>query len=247
MGTTIGPSGRAEVLGARGLDERPLTRGQWIDRILRNAIITGELTPGEKLVTERLAQRWDVSPTPLREAYGRLAADGLVELLPQRGARVAPVSDTDARDIYRVRQLLEPTALSLSLEQRDDDWAQEVTDAFEQLAAELAVPGPDLVRFEDVHRDFHQTLISRCGSPWLLRIIDLLQGHSVRYRLLSLEPRGGAEEVTREHADLVDACLRGDVDAATDHLSQHLQLTLDALYDVTDSAVSTVDRREEPV
>lgn len=227
------------------MDQRPLTRGEWVDRLLRTAIITGELAPGEKLVTERLADRWSVSPTPLREAYGRLAADGLVELLPQRGARVAEVSLEDSRDVYRVRHLLEPEALSLSLAHRDDAWEREVTDAFGHLERELTATPPDLVRFEEVHRVFHQALISRCGSPWLLRIIDLLQGHSVRYRLLSIEPRGGTDEVIKEHADLLDACLRGDTVQAIQHLTQHLELTLDALNNVKASVVPTADPREE--
>src|SRR5690606_5064419 len=66
----------------------PLTRTEWIDRQLRAAILTNELAPGEKLVTTALAERWQVSPTPLRESLKRLAAEGLVELTPHGSARV---------------------------------------------------------------------------------------------------------------------------------------------------------------
>ena len=202
-----------------------------MDRRLREAIITGEIGPGEKLITEDLAERWGVSPTPLRETYQRLAAEGLVELAPQRGARVAAMSHEDFRDVYATRLLLEPHALRLSLERRatDGDWGQHVRDAYQPLRAELEAGLPDVVAFEDAHSAFHRALIDRCGSPWLLRIIRLLHGHSTRYRLQSLAPRGGAEEVIHEHDELLAACIDGDVDLATDRLRAHLQLTIDSL------------------
>lgn len=200
---------------------------------MREAIITGEIGPGEKLVTEDLAKKWGVSPTPLRETYQRFAAEGLVDLTPQRGARVAEMSKDDFLDVYATRLLLEPHALRLSLERRDGDWEDHVRAAYAPLRAELERGLTDLVAFEDVHGAFHQALIERCGSPWLLRLIRLLQGHSTRYRLQSLDPRGGVAEVIHEHEELLSACLEGNVDLAADRLRAHLQLTIDSLESVS--------------
>ena len=68
----------------------PPTRAEWVDTQLRRAILSGEFAPGEKLRAEHLADRWGVSPTPLRETFMRLAGEGFVIIEPQRGARVAP-------------------------------------------------------------------------------------------------------------------------------------------------------------
>lgn len=214
-------------------EQPPLTRAEWVDRRLREAIITGEIAPGEKLVTEDLAQRWGVSPTPLRETYQRLAAEGLVDLTPQRGARVAEVSSHDFRDVYATRLLIEPHALRLSLQRRDGDWDKHVRSVYAPLRSELERGLTDVVAFEEAHSAFHLALIEGCGSPWLLRLIRMLQGHSTRYRLRSLTPRGGVEEVIHEHDDLLAACLDGDVELAADRLRAHLQLTIDSLESVS--------------
>ena len=78
----------------------PLTRADWVDRELRAAILAGDLQPGQKLQPGVLGKRWSVSPTPLREAFQRLAAEGLLEITPQRGTRVTPVSLEEAYGVH---------------------------------------------------------------------------------------------------------------------------------------------------
>src|SRR4051794_20094392 len=99
----------------------PATRSDWVEERLRAAILRGELEPGQRLHANDLAERWAVSATPLREAFQRLAGDGLVEVLPQRGARVSRLSVQEAANIYELRLLLEPVALRQSLDASDDD------------------------------------------------------------------------------------------------------------------------------
>ncbi len=218
---------------------------------MRAAIINGELRPGERLNTEQLAKQWDVSSTPLRETYQRLAADGLVELIPQRGARVAELTFDDAREIYEIRKLLEPYALVRSIQHADADWVAEITAALEPLRHEAERGAPDLVALEDAHRRFHDALLSCCGSDWLLRIVRLLQDHSVRFRLASIEPRGGLSEVIQEHEELLEACVERDAEVAEQRLREHLQVTIDSLAaaggDETGSAENDVDYEESRV
>ena len=78
----------------------PPTRAQWVDQRLRQAILAGALEPDERLITATLSEQFSVSPTPLREALQRLAAEGLVEITPQRGARVAALERFTADPIY---------------------------------------------------------------------------------------------------------------------------------------------------
>lgn len=197
------------------------------------------------MLSSELAERWSVSATPLREALQRLAANGFVEHTPQRGARVSEVSERDVREVYELRLLLEPMALERSLGQTDDSWRKEVDEAYGRLRAELEGGIGNMISFERVNRDFHGTLLSRCDSAWLLRIVGVLADHSLRYRALSWLPRGGAEEVLREHEKLYKACVSGDVEDAVRLASDHLRLTLESVVDPGEVHGEREDETEE--
>lgn len=216
--------------------QAPPTRSGWVDHKLRQAILSGELPPGTRIVVSTMADRWDVSPTPLREAIQRLAAEGLVDLSPHRGASVAPVSIDDMREIYELREILEPLALRRSLEHIDDRWRSEATRTFGHLESHLVHTPDDLMGLEERHAAFHGALLSRCDSVRLLRLVGTLAEHSSRYRLLSIAPRGGASEVIEEHRRLLRSSLDGDVDAAVSHLTHHLRLTVESLSSHHDSS-----------
>jgi GntR family transcriptional regulator, carbon starvation induced regulator len=208
----------------------PITRNEWVAARLREGILSGELEPGLRLKADALAQRWSVSPTPVRESLGRLAAGGLVDLEPGRGARVAGLSLKEMVEIYSIRLMLEPFALRLSLERRTPEWEADVRAAYDSLRGELEAGVPDLFRFEEIHGDLHAALIARCDSTWLMRLYRTLNDQSVRYRLLSIAPRGGPAEVLDEHERLVEACLGGgSVDDAVHTLFAHIHRTVDAV------------------
>jgi GntR family transcriptional regulator, carbon starvation induced regulator len=209
--------------------EAPLSRTEWAVGRLQEAILSGELAPGERVSSSELARRWSVSATPLREALQRLAAEGLVEYVSQRGARVSEVSLRDVREVYELRLMLEPMALERSLRRVDDGWRREVEKAYAALRDELEGGFGDLMAFEKVNRDFHGALLSRCDSGWLLRVVRMLSDHCVRYRALSRWTRGGAKEVLREHEEIHAACVAGEVERAGELLHEHLRRTRDAI------------------
>src|SRR3954466_3573933 len=95
--------------------ESPPTRTHWVDTRLRRQILSGALAPGTKLRAEHLAETLGVSPPPLREAFQRLAGEGLVVIEPQRGARVAPIDEDDALALHYLSLLLEPLAMPASM------------------------------------------------------------------------------------------------------------------------------------
>jgi GntR family transcriptional regulator, carbon starvation induced regulator len=212
---------------AATLSGAPETRADWVDRRLKEAILRGELAPGERLVAATLAERWNVSATPLREAIQRLAAEGLVETAPQRGARVAPVSVRDAEEIYELRLLLEPRALRESLERMDHTHRAEIGEAY--AAYERAVQAADVAAALDAHRDLHATLLKRCPSRWLLRITRLLAEQSQLLQLASIGAPGGHHDVVGEHRGIVDDARADRVDDAVAALTEHLQRTLDGV------------------
>ena len=110
-------------------DSAPETRSDWALRRLRSAILTGEFPPGTRLRAEDLAARWQVSPTPLREAFQRLGGARLVEVSPQRGVRVADFTLDEAADLYALRLRLEPPALRESLAASDGAHRAEIAAA----------------------------------------------------------------------------------------------------------------------
>lgn len=203
----------------------PLTRAEWTDEQLRAEILSGRIRPGDRIPVEQLAESWGVSATPIRESLRRLAGDGLVDLTPQRGARVARVDAALAHEIYAVRLLLEPVALRQSLDAAAHDpmFATDVADAFRDL-----VSAGTFVERLDRHRAFHDALVSRCPNRTLLDEIASLTDRSRLFQILSApaDPRRGH---ARNHRDLRDAAIAGDIDATIAIHTEHLASTLDAL------------------
>lgn len=211
-------------------DNAPQTRVEWVYERLKQAIVSGELPPKMRLVAAELAQRWAISPTPLREAFQRLEGLGLVELNSQRGARVAPASIAEAEEIYELRLVLDPWALRRSLEQSDATHRAEVAAAYERFV-EAASRGPfsDDPALLEAHSAFHAMLLARCPSVWLRRLTSLLADHSQRYHLLNACYSQQASELLAEHEGLRKAVLAGDIEQAVRLLTAHLQGGLHAV------------------
>src|SRR5215204_3107149 len=105
-------AGRRRVRRGDTMADGPISRIEWVEEQLRRAILNGDLKPGERLLTAQLSERFSVSPTPLREALHRFAGEGLVEFVPQRGARVTALSLEDSAELTQLRLLLEPVAVA---------------------------------------------------------------------------------------------------------------------------------------
>jgi DNA-binding GntR family transcriptional regulator len=202
----------------------PETRSDWVLRRLRSAILTGEFPPGTKLRAEALAERWQVSPTPLREAFQRLGGERLVEVSPQRGVRVADFVLEDAADLYALRLRLEPPALRQSLRRSDDAHRREIADALARLEAARSLEAGT-----EAHLAFHAALLARCPSDWTRRIAALLAEHSQRYALLGAQSYRRGKGPAAEHAALRDAALVGAPERAARLLAEHLRGTLDSV------------------
>lgn len=207
----------------------PPTRSGWVDSQLRRAILNGEFPPGERLRAEHLAERWGVSPTPLRESFMRLAGEGLVVIEPQRGARVAPLDLESAIEIYELRLLLDPVALDRSIEVGGEALVAEVERAHERLESRHGTAADYL----EAHRAFHLALVSRCPNRRLVRQVEQLLDHSQRFQAIGVHTARRGDPRT-EHRDLVDAVRSADRRSGVSVLRAHLQATLDAVRDAAD-------------
>lgn len=184
------------------------SRTEWAEERLRSSIVSGELAPGARVRVEDLAERWDVSPTPLREAVRTLAGEGLIVLRPQRGARVAEVTAAEMHDVYATRIVLEPMVVRLSLERADGAWRDALAEAWAALGDAYRRRPASPLELEPAHGAFHEAVLAASGSPSLLRICSQLATQSLRYRVLT--GAGVRAEREAEHRELARAALAGD-------------------------------------
>ncbi|MDH4168439.1 MAG: GntR family transcriptional regulator [Acidimicrobiia bacterium] len=201
----------------------PQTRSEWVDCRLREQILDARRRPGDPLVTTTIAEELGVSATPVREALRRLASEGLVELVPHGAARVAPVSVTEAIEIYELRVLVEPKALHRSVVAGDDRWRRKVADAFQRMV-DATPPGS-----HRVHAGLHDALLTACDNTWLMRTVELYTTQSRRF-LATVHDSAAIEiDMVDEHRPLVDLALAGRADAAADELAAHLGRSADRI------------------
>lgn len=187
---------------------------------IRKGILSGEYPPGSWLRLNKLTGETGTSLIPVREALRILETERLVESLPNRGARVVPISKADMDDLYTVRTLLEVEAVcrSAQLEQVERQRLDEIL-----ARVRRAVSKGDRDEVIRLNRDFHFALYRRCGSPWLLYLIEMLWNHNERYQRLSLNFRHDAADA--EHSAIVEALADGDAVTAAEALRVHLRAT----------------------
>ncbi len=206
---------------------RPPTLTEAVYGRIRSDILLGELRPGDKLKLDTLKQRYDASVNTLRETLSRLVSEGLVANEGQRGFTVIEASLADLRDITEMRNMLECQAARRSIERADLDWESRLVAAYHKLSKIEDVLDSDPRRYgellERYNREFHQALISACGSRWLLTFHGIMYDQSLRYRMLAFQVRSfPREQSRREHRDILDAALARDIGRLEPLLSAHI-------------------------
>ena len=200
----------------------PMTRSAWADQRLREAILHGRVQPGDALVISSLAKELGVSATPLREALGRLAAEGLVEMQAHGSARVATVDLDEAIEIYELRQVLEPMTLERSVTEADAGYPERVEVAWQALTRSRLSTASD-------HAAFHRELLSCCGSTWMLRLSTLLSDRAGLMMKVSALARPASYNLAESHRRLKDLAIGGEASGAAEELTRHLAGTIGAL------------------
>jgi DNA-binding GntR family transcriptional regulator len=232
------------LAAAMGRLTAPRTLTDRAYQALRGDIIGGALEPEAKLRVEHLRKRYELGATPIREALSRLAAEGLVRGVGQRGFWVAPISVEDLEDVTDMRVLLETHAVRLSIERGDDAWEARVVAAHHQLAkVEAAVrEDPDEVfpEWERRNREFHDALIAAVPSRLLHQFRWSLYDQHERYRRLSIQS-AAPRDVAAEHRAIFEATLARDAERACQLTEEHIRRTAENLRRL----VSEQQEREE--
>jgi DNA-binding GntR family transcriptional regulator len=191
---------------------------------LRDAIVRGELEPGQQLSENSLAARIGVSRTPIREAIGRLREDRLVETVPQLGTFVARVNPTAISDAQFIRESLECAAIRLSATVAKEQDIAELEENLHQ--QDRAREAGDLDSFYLLDDSFHHALCDLSGhlSVWI--VSERAKAHLNRIRRLSLGMPDYMEVMFSEHRLVLDAVAANDADLAEDLLRGHLRAVL---------------------
>jgi len=199
--------------------------GDSVYRRIRTDIIFGRLAPKRKLRLEQLKKDYEASISTLREILTRLASEGLVVAEGQRGFEVAPISPENLREIAALRELLECYALEQSFAAGDLNWEAQVVAAQYKLSQmENRMLAGDRSITEQWKRfdwEFHQALISACGSRVLMDTHAVIFDKYLRYQMISLTFRGAI--AAEEHRQLLDAALKRDAKTAQEVLRRHVR------------------------
>ena len=190
---------------------------------LRDAIIKQVLKPGERLMEIQLADEMGVSRTPVREAIRKLELEGLVVMVPRKGAYVAGVSMKDIHEVYEVRAALEMLAVSLAAERITD----EELDALERQVlreseAEANADEHSLDNIIYIDSSFHDIIYQAAHNQRLVQFVNILQEQLQRFRAASLSRPGRSKTALEEHKQIVEALAERNGELAAKLAKEHI-------------------------
>lgn len=189
-------------------------------KTLRQAIIQGEFQPGERLMEVTLANHLGVSRTPVREAIRMLELEGLVKMIPRKGAEVAKITVKDLKDALEVRMAIESLAVKLACERIDEEGKQELKEScmkFKEAINSKLVPA-----IVECDERFHNTIYKSSKNPKLISLAQNLREQVYRYRVEYVKDFSYHDNLIREHDLITMAVLKGDAKTAEKLMNEHI-------------------------
>ena len=196
---------------------------------LRKAIITGELQPGERLMETQLGEKLGVSRTPIREAIRKLELEGLVVMVPRKGAQVAQFTEKDIQDVLEVRAALEALAARLACSRMDDRSFLKLQLAIAEYS--YAAKNKDLETMIEKDVEFHDIICSATQNDKLIQLFNNLKEQVNRYRITYLKNVEDSETVVAEHNEILRALQNKEEDVASKLASKHIYTQCDSITD----------------
>lgn len=196
---------------------------------LRKAILSGQLKPGERLMEVHLANKLGVSRTPIREAIRKLELDGLVVMIPRKGAEVAKITEKSLKDVLEVRRALDALIAELACERITDEELEALQAAGEEFkkVTENKSDRPsdresDTTQIAKADVLFHDIIMEATGNARLKSLVNNLAEQMYRYRFVYLMDQNIHPALVKEHQDIYDAIVKKDVKAAVDAAIKHI-------------------------
>jgi DNA-binding GntR family transcriptional regulator len=210
-----------------------LTIAEQVAAALRHEITTGQLAAGSRLRQVEIAQRFGVSTTPVREAFGLLQSDGLVQIDAHRGVTVFLPTIQDLIEHYEIRMALEMLAAEKAAECFQAQDAPPLVAILDEMHATS-----DAARYVELNQQFHLRLYRLAGRSRLLAMIEELRNASLAYNHLyaAADVPRDAERLDREHREILAACQAGDPARAANAVRHHLQQTVAHVMKVLEQA-----------
>ena len=194
---------------------------------LRQAILRGELKPGERLMEIALANRLGVSRTPVREAIRMLELEGLVIMIPRRGAQVAQITEQDLNDVLEVRLGLEELAVRFACERITDEEIKALGLAVKEFEKKMS--NNELSAQAEADVKFHEIIYGATHNQRLVQIINNIREQMYRYRIEYLKDVESRKTLVKEHYEICDALKRRDAESAVEKMCIHIRNQQEAI------------------
>lgn len=194
------------------------TRKDVVSTAIRDAILRGQYKPGEKLDQQQIADELNVSRSPVREALRALDAEGLITLIPNRGAIVTERSKTELKELYFTRGVVEGLAIQRSAPLMDEKTLWQLDGIFE--SAERTNDYGELLA---LNNDFHMLTYSTFDQPFIIDYVQQLRDLSAPYNRLYLDSAGSVQAAWKDHRRIYEACRKRDGDLAKTEVERHLE------------------------
>ncbi len=187
---------------------------------LRQAILTGELKPGERLMEIHLANKLGVSRTPIREAIRKLELEGLVTMIPRRGAEVAQITEKSMNDVLEVRRSMDALCVELACERITEEALQELDSACDAFAE--AVETKDIRRIAQADVALHDIIVQATGNLRLVQLINNLSEQMYRYRFEYLKDISRHQSLIQEHRMIFEGIKARNKEEASSAAKLHI-------------------------
>ena len=189
-------------------------------KTLRRAILTGELKPGERLMEIHLANRLGVSRTPIREAIRKLELEGLVTMIPRRGAEVADITEKNLKDVLEVRRALEGLAIELACQRITEEKKQDLREKLSQVETAVSTKDSSAIASADVA--FHNTIVEASDNDRLIQLVSNLGEQMYRYRFEYIKDESKHGQIKLEHKIMFDSIMEKDREKAVEIVKTHI-------------------------
>lgn len=189
-------------------------------KTLRQGILTGELKPGERLMEIHLAKRLGVSRTPIREAIRKLELEGLVIMVPRRGAQVAQITQKSMKDVLEVRRAMDRLAAELACERMTEEDLEQFKEAC--LEFERATKTKDSTTIAKTDVFLHDLIVKATGNNRLIQLVNNLSEQMYRYRFEYIKDANCHSRLIEEHRMIYEGLLKRDKEAAVAAVTLHI-------------------------
>ena len=196
---------------------------------LRQAILTGELKPGERLMEIHLANKLGVSRTPIREAIRKLELEGLVTMIPRRGAEVAQITEKSMNDVLEVRRAMDALCVELACDRITPEELQDLKKACDTF--EAAVKTDDIKQIAQADVALHDIIVQATGNRRLIQLVNNLSEQMYRYRVEYLKREDAHETLLAEHERIIETIEKRDKEEAMKAVSRHIDNQVAAVID----------------